>query len=245
MLTRGRRPTTGPSTALLGGHRPQRMRPAQRRSGPRPYRGHVHESGSRLHRGHGPPGRRLHGPQHRLHPREDDERDRAINHLAPLGWACRHGAAAWGRGEARAAPDRPQSAPGCRRPYQRATSDQGPATWRPPAAGYGCLYVTRLAYVLNIYELTVNDADRAAIDGTLTTCNWARMYDHSQHETLSEVRFGRRVRMSEDKAGGAGLEKETSYIGARCVSIPPAVLDWALGAGVYLDGIKNALGRTA
>ncbi|OUE28656.1 hypothetical protein BFL35_16425 (plasmid) [Clavibacter michiganensis] len=30
-------------------------------------------------------------------------------------------------------------------PTNEAKSDQGPATWLPPAAGYDCLYVTRFA----------------------------------------------------------------------------------------------------
>ncbi|MEW5012211.1 HNH endonuclease family protein [Clavibacter michiganensis subsp. michiganensis] len=94
-----------------------------------------------------------------------------IDHLVPLGWAWQHGAAAW---------------PGDRReqlgtdfnnlqavdgPTNEAKSDQGPATWLPPAVGYDCLYVTRFAYVLHAYALTIDDADRAAIDRTLTTCH--------------------------------------------------------------------------
>ena len=56
-------------------------------------------------------------------------------------------------------------------PTNEAKSDRGPATWLPPAAGYDCLYVTRFAYVLSTYELTVDDADRTAIDHTLGSCS--------------------------------------------------------------------------
>ncbi|WP_434181454.1 HNH endonuclease family protein (plasmid) [Clavibacter michiganensis] len=94
-----------------------------------------------------------------------------IDHLVPLGWAWQHGAAAWtGDRREQLATDlnNLQAVDG---PTNEAKSDQGPATWLPPAAGYDCLYVTRFAYVLHTYSLTIADADRAAIDHTLATCH--------------------------------------------------------------------------
>jgi hypothetical protein len=40
----------------------------------------------------------------------------------------------------------------------------------PADRGYDCLYVTPFEYVLSMYALTIDDADRAAIDHALTTC---------------------------------------------------------------------------
>jgi len=94
-----------------------------------------------------------------------------IDHLVPLGWAWQHGAAGWtGDQREQLATDlnNLQAVDG---PTNEAKSDQGPATWLPPAAGYDCLYVTRFAYVLSTYALTIDDADRAAIDHTLTSCS--------------------------------------------------------------------------
>ncbi|MEW5093715.1 HNH endonuclease family protein [Clavibacter michiganensis] len=94
-----------------------------------------------------------------------------IDHLVPLGWAWQHGAAGWtGERREQLATDvnNLQAVDG---PTNEAKSDQGPATWLPPAVGYDCLYVTRFAYVLHAYALTIDDADRAAIDRTLTTCH--------------------------------------------------------------------------
>ncbi|QIT13039.1 HNH endonuclease family protein [Clavibacter michiganensis] len=95
-----------------------------------------------------------------------------IDHLVPLGWAWQHGAAGWtGERRKQLATDfnNLQAVDG---PTNEAKSDQGPATWLPPAAGYDCLYVTRFAYVLRTYELTIDDdADRAAIDRTLDGCS--------------------------------------------------------------------------
>ncbi|WP_434157551.1 HNH endonuclease family protein [Clavibacter michiganensis] len=94
-----------------------------------------------------------------------------IDHLVPLGWAWQHGAAAWTgdrREELATDFNNLQAVDG---PTNEAKSDQGPATWVPPAAGYDCLYVTRFAYVLHAYALTIDDADRAAIDHTLSSCS--------------------------------------------------------------------------
>ncbi|MDO4019618.1 HNH endonuclease family protein [Clavibacter michiganensis] len=94
-----------------------------------------------------------------------------IDHLVPLGWAWQHGAAGWtGERREQLATDfnNLQAVDG---PTNEAKSDQGPATWLPPAVGYDCLYVTRFAYVLRTYELTIDDADRAAIDRTLDGCS--------------------------------------------------------------------------
>ncbi len=89
----------------------------------------------------------------------------------PSGGPWQHGAAGWtGERREQLATDfnNLQAVDG---PTNEAKSDQGPATWLPPADGYDCLYVTRYAYVLHAYALTIDDDDRAAIDTTLTTCN--------------------------------------------------------------------------
>jgi hypothetical protein len=94
-----------------------------------------------------------------------------IDHLVPLGWAWQHGAAAWtGETREQLATDfnNLQAVDG---PTNEAKSDQGPATWLPPAAGYHCLYATRFAYVLSTYALTIDDADRTEIDRTLASCS--------------------------------------------------------------------------
>jgi len=96
----------------------------------------------------------------------------ATRAAVPLGKASQHGDAGWsGERREQLATDVNdlQAVDG---PTNEAKSDQGPATWLPPAAGYDCLYVTRFACVLSTYELTIDDADRAAIDHTLGSCSW-------------------------------------------------------------------------
>lgn len=94
-----------------------------------------------------------------------------VDHLVPLSWAWRHGAWSWTdeRRERLATDlDELQAVDG---PANQEKSDQGPATWLPPAAGYRCLYVTRFAYVVSRYGLDIDDDDRAAIDRVLDACS--------------------------------------------------------------------------
>ncbi len=97
-----------------------------------------------------------------------------IDHLVPLGWAWQHGAAGWTEDRREQLATDVNTLLAVDGPTNEAKSDQGPATWLPPAAGYDCLYVTRFSYVLSTYELTIDDADRAAIDHTLQTCGDGR-----------------------------------------------------------------------
>ncbi|WP_373455971.1 hypothetical protein [Clavibacter michiganensis] len=96
-----------------------------------------------------------------------------VHQLVPVGWAWWHGAAVWtGERREQLATDfiDLQDVDGL---IDEPESDQGPATWIPPAPGYDCLYVTRFAYVLSTYELAIDDADRVAIDRTLSSCSRA------------------------------------------------------------------------
>ncbi|AWF98941.1 hypothetical protein BEH62_04405 [Clavibacter michiganensis subsp. insidiosus] len=94
-----------------------------------------------------------------------------IDHLVPLSWAWQHGAWSWTdeRRERLATDlDELQAVDG---PTNQEKSDQGPATWLPPGAAYRCLYVTRFAFVVSRYGMTIDDADRSAIDRVLQACS--------------------------------------------------------------------------
>jgi hypothetical protein len=94
-----------------------------------------------------------------------------IDHLVPLSWAWQHGAWSWTdeRRERLATDlDELQAVDG---PTNQEKSDQGPATWLPPDAAYRCLYVTRFAFVVSRYGMTIDDADRGAIDRVLQACS--------------------------------------------------------------------------
>ncbi|MWJ24969.1 HNH endonuclease [Clavibacter michiganensis subsp. michiganensis] len=90
-----------------------------------------------------------------------------IDHLVPLSWAWQHGAWSWSdeRRERLATDfDELQAVDG---PTNQDKSDQGPGTWLPPDAAYRCLYVTRFAFVVSRYGMSIDDADRDAIDRVL------------------------------------------------------------------------------
>lgn len=94
-----------------------------------------------------------------------------IDHLVPLSWAWQHGAWSWpdARRERLATDlDELQAVDG---PTNQEKSDQGPGTWLPPDAAYRCLYVTRFAFVVSRYGLSMDDADRGAIDRVLQACS--------------------------------------------------------------------------
>lgn len=93
-----------------------------------------------------------------------------IDHLVPLGWAWNHGASGWTetkREELATDFTNLQAVDG---PQNESKSDQGPGTWVPPAADYGCMYVTRFAFVTQEYGLSIDSADRTGIDRVLDTC---------------------------------------------------------------------------
>ncbi|MBF4623649.1 HNH endonuclease family protein [Clavibacter sp. VKM Ac-2872] len=94
-----------------------------------------------------------------------------IDHLVPLSWAWQHGAWSWpDERRERLATDlnELQAVDG---PTNQEKSDQGPGTWLPPDAAYRCLYVTRFAFVVSRYGLSIDDADRGAVDRVLDACS--------------------------------------------------------------------------
>lgn len=96
-----------------------------------------------------------------------------IDHLVPLGWAWQHGASSWTESAREKLATDLNNLQAVDGPTNGSKSDQGPATWVPPEANYDCLYVTRFAYVVSSYHLTLDAEDRSAIDQVLGTCHSA------------------------------------------------------------------------
>lgn len=100
---------------------------------------------------------------------EQTSRAVQIDHVVPLSWAWQHGASSWTsehREQLATDLNNLQAADGT---ANESKSDQGPATWLPTAS-YSCTYVTRFAYVVHRYELTLDTADRDAITRVLDGC---------------------------------------------------------------------------
>ncbi|MEU8480987.1 HNH endonuclease family protein [Streptomyces hygroscopicus] len=95
-----------------------------------------------------------------------------IDHVVPLKEAWRSGASAWSTEDRRAfANDLTHSqlvAVSAR--SNRSKADKDPANWQPPLAGYRCAYGRAWVSVKHVYGLTVDPAERSALDGMLATC---------------------------------------------------------------------------
>jgi hypothetical protein len=95
-----------------------------------------------------------------------------IDHMVPLANAWRSGANDWIDGK------RTEFANDITRPQllavsasvNRAKGDQDPAQWKPPYRGYWCRYAQSWIAVKRYWQLTVTDAEKAALVDMLRTC---------------------------------------------------------------------------
>lgn len=93
-----------------------------------------------------------------------------IDHVVPLAWAWRQGAADWTEEKRQQLANDPLNLLAVDGPTNTAKSDQGPALWMPPSKSYHCSYAERFAEVLHTYGLTVDAEDHAALQHELTSC---------------------------------------------------------------------------
>jgi hypothetical protein len=98
--------------------------------------------------------------------------DLDIDHMVPLAEAWRSGAKNW------TTADRQAFANDLTRPQliavtdnvNQAKSDKDPAEWLPSVAGYKCTYAQMWVHVKHYWKLTVDQAEKAALDGVLKNC---------------------------------------------------------------------------
>ncbi|SJN12174.1 hypothetical protein FM113_14165 [Leucobacter sp. 7(1)] len=90
-----------------------------------------------------------------------------IDHVVPLSWAWKHGAAQWESDALRAFANDPANLVATSGQQNRQKSDSGPADWMPADATAHCAYVERFTGVLVAYELGITERERAAIDRVL------------------------------------------------------------------------------
>ncbi|WP_308343810.1 HNH endonuclease family protein [Streptomyces sp. MK37H] len=95
-----------------------------------------------------------------------------IDHVVPLKEAWRSGASEWSTEDRRAfANDLTHSqliAVSAR--SNRSKGDKDPASWQPPAGQLPMHLRPRLGLGKHVYGLTVDPAERSALDGMLATC---------------------------------------------------------------------------
>ena len=93
-----------------------------------------------------------------------------IDHVVPLSWAWRYGAARWDAAERELFANDPDNLLAVDGPTNSAKSDSGPAEWMPPDSSYHCAYASRFTGVLTEYALPIDEADRSALLAVAATC---------------------------------------------------------------------------
>ncbi|MFI1796183.1 HNH endonuclease family protein [Streptomyces sp. NPDC020379] len=95
-----------------------------------------------------------------------------IDHIVPLAQAWRSGAAKWTTAQRQAFANdltRPQLIAVTDRVNQ-AKGDKDPAQWMPPLKSYGCTYVEMWVTVKHYYKLSVDSAEKSAMEKVLGGC---------------------------------------------------------------------------
>ncbi|MER7656066.1 HNH endonuclease family protein [Streptomyces albidoflavus] len=95
-----------------------------------------------------------------------------IDHVVPLAEAWRSGASGWTNAQ------REQLANDLTRPQliavtdnvNQSKGDKDPAKWMPPLASYKCVYVRMWVHVKHHYGLSVDSAEKSALQTTLNSC---------------------------------------------------------------------------
>ncbi|MEU1347567.1 HNH endonuclease family protein [Streptomyces sp. NPDC005775] len=98
--------------------------------------------------------------------------DLDIDHMVPLAEAWRSGASSWTNAERQAYANdltRPQLI-AVTDNVNQSKSDQDPATWLPSRTAYKCTYVRAWVHVKHYYDLTVDSAEKSALQTVLNGC---------------------------------------------------------------------------
>lgn len=102
-----------------------------------------------------------------------DARGLDIDHMVPLAEAWDSGASQWSTQRRQAYAndlDEPVALVAVSAASNRSKADKDPAQWLPPAADAHCRYVTEWTTVKTRWGLTVDEAERAALDSVAENC---------------------------------------------------------------------------
>lgn len=83
-----------------------------------------------------------------------------IDHLVPLSWAWKHGAANWSSTTRKLFANDPVNLFAVAAELNRSKGAQGPESWLPPSTKFHCQYVTRFYRVMLKYEFTESSRDQ-------------------------------------------------------------------------------------
>ncbi|MBO1333099.1 HNH endonuclease family protein [Streptomyces sp. VRA16 Mangrove soil] len=95
-----------------------------------------------------------------------------IDHVVPLSEAWKSGASSWTTAQRQAFANdltRPQLI-AVTDNVNQSKGDQDPAEWMPPRAAYACTYLRMYVQVKHYYDLSVDSAEKSAIQSGLSGC---------------------------------------------------------------------------
>lgn len=98
--------------------------------------------------------------------------DLDIDHMVPLAEAWRSGASGWTTAQRQSYANdltRPQLI-GVTDNVNQSKGDQDPATWLPSRTAYTCTYVRAWVHVKHYYDLSVDSAEKSALQSALSGC---------------------------------------------------------------------------
>ncbi|MFF8918656.1 HNH endonuclease family protein [Streptomyces sp. NPDC015032] len=98
--------------------------------------------------------------------------DLDIDHMVPLAEAWRSGASSWTTAQRQAYANdltRPQLI-AVTDNVNQAKGDKDPAKWLPPRTAYQCTYARAWVHVKHYYDLTVDSAEKSALQSVLNNC---------------------------------------------------------------------------
>ena len=98
-----------------------------------------------------------------------------IDHVVPLANAWRSGAssAEWSTADREAYANDPEVLLSADDAANQTKGDKGPEAWKPPNRDYWCEYARRWVWIKSDWQLTVNPAEKKALDEMLGTCGGA------------------------------------------------------------------------
>ncbi|NLE97833.1 MAG: HNH endonuclease [Propionibacterium sp.] len=93
-----------------------------------------------------------------------------IDHVVPLAWAWRHGAENWTMDRRAEFANDPRNLLASSQEMNQSKGASGPSAWLPPVRDLQCGYAEDWIEILDVYDLGVNAADRATLEGVLLGC---------------------------------------------------------------------------
>lgn len=99
-----------------------------------------------------------------------DSSDVDIDHVVPLANAWRSGASGWSTADRERYANDPGVLLSTDDGANQTKGDKGPEAWAPPNQSYWCEYARRWVDIKSTWGLSVNEAEKAALEEMLGTC---------------------------------------------------------------------------